>query len=493
MFMKKLTKFGSILLAAIVALFFFAPNTTEVFASDATNTDEAAQETFWTPLDWFCFNEIYNPGFSGGYIELDNDSLLTAQKYTGASKSKLKKNAISVSEEELVKDPLSYDGKLIKLENAVLMEGGQYFNSADNWVLFEQLLFMTDNCNYVLFCEPNLFTYTKGKVVDLYFVSFGKTEILSNTAEPVTAITGWMVRKPTNSTKVEATCNIYQYSTLKYIDVSGKFAGTVENGKPNGFGAFNYHINDVEISIIGNFYADKPLDGTYNTVVIDGDEYAEFVYENGVFVKGYSQKYTEAKSPDEEGVLTTFEMLRAAKEGTLAIVTFENNVYLDSFHVEEKTGKMYEEASDILIRAAYENMQDCIDESVTNDSLYDAYCTIENVKSLSKKKIRKQASEVSAQELISNVGTHCEDIIKLENLEAAYVETVEIGDAKGTQILTMVDGTEFSFIVGKKVSLEPGDVFDAYFTPATKINLKDADGKDLPAVITYAYIAEKAE
>ncbi len=473
---------------------YFVMSSTHTGFKSTFHVDENG-EMYTDPFDCMYLDNLFDPYQAEtrlNRLDLNDGVVLTTQKMRAASKSKLKKKAVSVPGETLLNDSEKYEGKLIRLENAVLYNGAIFVDGENNPV-YIRYDFKVDDQAYTLYGNPEDLKYRFGKVRDLYFVSYGVTEFVNSDGTYEPRITGWIVRKANKSSQTETTQTVYRFSSHNYETFAGTFSGPLKDGKPNGFGVFSYKVNDQKVLLIGKFYAEQPLNGRYLGGTKDGIEQLNFLYEDGALVEGTATKEVKTGEEDGTGELWKYEIAHVT-EGVLSQMTFCNSELSYISHINEKTGEEYKDPIDVYFETMIYNAKKVTDLSVAMPRFINMYFTTDSIRQLSNKEIKKKASETSVERIFADTLAFGEDVIKLENMKVVASELFEYDEEGGlTQIIAEVDGTEFSmFVDSKKNSYREGDKINAYITPSICINIGTEEEPDYK-VLSYAYIIKKAK
>ncbi|MCR5829470.1 MAG: hypothetical protein K6F93_03860 [Lachnospiraceae bacterium] len=447
-------------------------------------------------FDVLYYNNVLQPGAYGTEVDLSDGNVINTEKMRLASKSKLKKKAKAVSLETLENSSEKYEGKLIRLEN-VVMAGKVLYSSMDedgnDTIYLERVTFQQGNRFVSLFADIDTVKFEFGKVVDLYFVSYGMSEFMVSEGFSDRGIVGWLVRKPTKSSKTNLTVNLYRYSDKKYTDVSGTFSGPIVDGKPNGFGTLSYKVNGNKVGLIGNFYADQPLEGAYYGFSSSLNEQMSALYKKGKLIESTVSLLSFDDETNEITQQWNMEIGHVTDNDVLSQVVIFNNEVTDVNHVDEKTGETFKNTSDIYMLTLASLKGITVDADTVSPDYVKMYFAIEDIKTHSKKEIKKMASETSVERMLGDISAFNEDVIKLENTEVLLVSADEYyGGQYFTEIMAKVEDTVFSMIIDGKKSYKEGDIITAYVTPSVIIE-QEAGEEKIPVVMAYAYSVKKVK
>ncbi len=434
-------------------------------------------------------------GAFGPIININDETVFKIDKMRNASKSYRKKKAKTVSPETMYLNPEKYEGKLIKLDNAVEVNSNRYISNDDpSRMVLDRIQFMADHIEYTLFAEPGTVKYEYGKVVDLYFVPFGLSYNLLDDGGTRSVITGWIVGKPVKSAETEASAKVYRFAVNDYNELCGTFCGPQKDGKPDGFGVLTASLNDVTIQMIGDLYDDQPLNGLYGLYAHESGEYAEYTFVNGEITKGIVIK--EEEIGDTTG--RTYVISRCPDDGETSVVVYDkdeqgDDVFNTAYHMPLNSYEGCQNVLDMYFDSIqyYSETSDNPDDVFVTD--YDFYLMIDNMRKRPVKEIRKAASKMSADEVFNGSVLPDADVIRLDNLVVANVRSGDAPDGKKyTEVSAEIDGIAFSLLAEGKKKVKEGDVITAYFSYGGKVTLK-AEGEDETIGMGYLYSIKKAK
>ncbi len=478
----------------MIAALFVTMMALVLFATTSAEADEAALDSF----DTFYKTNFANPGEYGVYFEIKDDSLATVEKVMNASKSYLKKNSEQVSAETLIENPEEYDGKLIKLDN-VVMVGCYSFKSADDpsQMIADRIDFLVDSIPGSVFVEPGSVDYVYDKVVNIYLVSFGYSYKLYSDGTAVDIIAGWGVGKPVKSAKGKASARFYRFSINDYYDMSGTFRGPVKDGKPNGYGVLESKIEKDPVYVLGYFYDDQPLNGLYLTFAPAVKEFSEYIYSDGVFIQGAVYAFDDT-TYDRTVLRWATGITRNEEDGTVGKMVYGvddaetlNEYLYDVVHLDGKTGEEYHDALDVLF--SFSDYRSGVSTNPDDIHIKDfnSYMRIDTIKNYTTKQIKKIASKIGAKELSGTFDPNENEVVRLDNLKVIEVNKADLPeDGIYTEIQAKADGVNFLFVMDGDKKLKKNDLVQVYFSYTGKTTL-NPDGKEKQYVFGYAYNVKK--
>lgn len=451
-----------------------------------------AGETVMDSFDNLYLNNVVNTGFCGASLDIANNTAFKVEKMRNASKSSVKKKAKIVSGEAIAENPEKYEGKLIKLENAIMEDYRLYADQNDNMnIVFESVTFLADYYRYTLFFEPGTVKFKNGKVVDLCYVSFGTAGFMLSDGTYEGRECGWAIGKPSKSKETKATYALYRFAGMKYEEYSGTFCGPLKDGKPNGLGVFSYKIGDVPLYVVGSFYADEPLDGFYGTYLKDSDrERCETTYIKGEFTQAMITVKEEDTETGEDALVWTYFYGRTSDSDEIAKLILLNGSYYYSEHVNEAVNMPITEGVDVY----YNSLNDIKTSDNDINTSINMYFTIDRIRQLPKKEIKKQASNMSVQKMLADIPGLGEEVLCLDNVKVIGAAKSEYADGKYfTEINASAGGHVFMFFADGKKSLKEGDVCTVYFTVGGTMTGVNEDGGEEEYILAYAYDVKKAK